>query len=137
MVIVGSVPLGNVSSAASVSETGGQLGYALAIALLDTLVDVVYRANLHVEAGLDRDQRAAIMESLAGSRHIIPQLPPDVALRVQAAAAEAFCSGIQVVAMSAAATTAALGVVCLLRFITSRSSQDRSVERRRRARLGR
>ncbi len=49
--IVGSVPLGQASSAASTSEMSGQLGYALGIALLGSIVTVVYRMQLPRVAG--------------------------------------------------------------------------------------
>jgi DHA2 family multidrug resistance protein-like MFS transporter len=115
-IIVGSVPLEKASSAASLSETSGQLGYALGIGLLGSLVTLVYRLGLPAESALTAGQRVAVRESLAGVQTVTSHLSPELALRVQAAAAQAFCSGIQAVSLIAAVAMAVLGVVCLIRL---------------------
>lgn len=117
-IIVGSVPLEKASSAASTSETSGQLGYALGIAILGSLVTVVYRLRLPVLAGLDTEQEASVRESVAGAGAAAQKLGVDAALQVHTAAADAFCSGIAVVSLIAALVVAALGILCLIRLRT-------------------
>ena len=115
-IIVGSVPLEKASSAASTSETSGQLGYALGIAVLGSVVTFVYRLRLPVDALLTPDQQDAARESLSGAHLVARHLSPAIALRLQAAAGDAFCSGIQTASLVAAATMAVLGVICLIRL---------------------
>jgi len=115
-IIVGLVPLEKASSAASISETSGQLGYALGIGLLGSLVTLVYRLGLPAESALTAGQQEAVRESLAGVQTVTPHLSPELAVRVHAAAAQAFCSGIQMVSLIAAVAMAVLGVVCLIRL---------------------
>jgi DHA2 family multidrug resistance protein-like MFS transporter len=115
-IIVGSVPLEKASSAASVSETGGQLGYALGIAIVGSLATLVYRLRMPVESGLTGSQDETARESIVGAARVARELPSDLAVRLQAAAADAFCSGIQVTALIAAGVMAALAIICLVRL---------------------
>lgn len=89
--IIGSVPLAKASSAASTSETSGQLGYALGIAVVGSLVTLVYRLRL-------------------------PGAPALGTGPMRADAAAAFCSGVRVAALVAAAAMAVLAVVTAVRL---------------------
>lgn len=111
--IIGSVPLENASSAASTSETSGQLGYALGIALLGSIVTVVYRMQLSTAAGPSTAQNDLAAESLAGAVDIAMSTGDDA---LQAAAAAAYCSGVQASAWAAAAVMAILAIVTAVRL---------------------
>ncbi|MDQ2803492.1 MAG: MFS transporter [Pseudomonadota bacterium] len=100
--IVGSVPLEKASSATSTSETSGQLGYALGIALLGSIVTLVYRLRLPPLAGLSDAARAAATESIAGAARIWADSPSHTAIGLRDAAALALCSGLQTVAVLSA-----------------------------------
>ncbi|HEY9365659.1 MAG TPA: MFS transporter [Agromyces sp.] len=111
--IIGSVPLENASSAASTSETSGQLGYALGIAVLGSIVTVVYRLQLSTAAGPSTAQHGSAAESLAGAVDIAMSTGDDA---LRAAAAAAYCSGVQASAWAAAAVMAILAVVTAVRL---------------------
>jgi DHA2 family multidrug resistance protein-like MFS transporter len=66
-IVVGSVPSEKAGSAASMSETSAELGYALGIATLGSLATVVYRSLLQVPTGLTSEVAAQARESLAGA----------------------------------------------------------------------
>ena len=109
--IVGTVPLDEASSAASTSETSGQLGYSLGIALLGSIVTVVYRMQLPHVAGLSVAEQAAATESIAGAARIWSESTGTAAAGLRNAAALAFCSGMQSVAILSALVMAVLTVV--------------------------
>ncbi|MET4783662.1 MFS transporter [Glaciihabitans sp. UYNi722] len=116
--IVGSVPLEKASSAASTSETSGQLGYALGIALLGSIVTLVYRLRLPHIAGLSDAARAAATESIAGAARVWADSPSNTAIGLRDAAALAFCSGLQTVAVLSAVV---MTVMAVMTFITLRA----------------
>lgn len=106
--IIGSVPLKQASSAASTSETSGQLGYALGIAVIGSIVTAVYRLAFPDVPGLGLADRAIASESLARAAELATS-SGDAALH--AAAAAAYSSGIQTAALIAALIMAALAIV--------------------------
>jgi DHA2 family multidrug resistance protein-like MFS transporter len=114
--IVGSVPVEKASSAASTSETSGQLGYALGIAVLGSIVTVVYRLRLPEVNGLTAAQQAAAGESISGALPVSRAVPAGIAAELQSATADAFCAGIQTASLIAAAVMAVLAVVCIVRL---------------------
>jgi len=120
--IVGSVPLEKASSAASTSETSGQLGYSLGIAVLGSIVTVVYRMRLPHISGLSNAAQAAAAQSIAGAAttwNAATGAAGAAASELRSAAALAFCSGLQFVAVLGAVVMAAMAVVtfCTLRRI--------------------
>ncbi|MDJ0356693.1 MFS transporter [Paenarthrobacter sp. PH39-S1] len=112
--IVGSVPLDKASSAASTSETSGQLGYSLGIAVLGSIVTAVYRMQLPHVAGLSAAEQTAAQESIAGAGMVWSESSEPVATTLRDATALAFCSGVQSVAILSAVVMAALAVVTFL-----------------------
>lgn len=112
--IVGSVPLEKASSAASTSETSGQLGYSLGIAVLGSIVTVVYRVRLPHIAGLSDAAQNAASESIAGAARVAGGLTGTAAADLHDAAALAFCAGLQSVAILSAVVMAVMAVVTFL-----------------------
>ncbi|KRC60857.1 hypothetical protein ASE14_07785 [Agromyces sp. Root81] len=111
--IIGSVPLENASSAASTSETSGQLGYALGIAVLGSIVTAVYRLQMTSPSEGSTAQHGIAAESLAGAVDIAVSTGDDV---LRAASAAAYCSGVQASALIAAVIMAILAVVTAVRL---------------------
>jgi DHA2 family multidrug resistance protein-like MFS transporter len=96
--VIGSVPPERAGSAASVSETGNELGIALGLAVLGSVGTLVYRGEAPAPA----------RESLANA--VAAGLPEDVL----AAARSAFTSGMNVVTTLGAALFAVLAVTALV-----------------------
>lgn len=111
--VVGGAPEEKAGSAASVSETTGELGIALGVALLGSIGLAVYRAQA--------DLAGAAGESLAGARLAVPNLDPDAAQALLAAAREAYTNGMHAVAWLSAAGMVLLAAATL-RWL--RSSQS-------------
>lgn len=104
--VVSSVPPARAGAAASVSGTAYELGVALGIAVLGSLVAVTYRANLALPEGLEAGVRARAEDSLASA---VAATGPGSA--VSEAAREAFVSAMQTASLAAAAIMALAAVV--------------------------
>ncbi|MFI5495052.1 MFS transporter [Actinoplanes sp. NPDC051859] len=104
-VILTVVPERQAGAASAVSETAYELGMALGIATLGTVVTGVYR-DVTLPAGIPTELAATAQDSLAGAAQVAGALPPEQATAMLTAARFAFTDGL------ALATTA--GSVLLL-----------------------
>ncbi|WP_329458731.1 MFS transporter [Streptomyces sp. NBC_01497] len=95
-VILGSVPKEEAGAAAAVSETAYELGAALGIALLGTIVTGVYR-GFQAPAGIPASASAAAHQSLGGATLAAGGLGRQ-GQALLAAAQESFMSGLRVAA---------------------------------------
>lgn len=112
-IVVGSVPSAKAGSAASMSETSAEFGYAMGLALLGSLATVVYRSNVELPAGTPSAVDARAGESLAGALEAAASgADPGVIL----AAREAFVSAVHVVGWATTATALLIGVLALVFF---------------------
>ncbi|QIP87390.1 MFS transporter [Streptomyces sp. Tu 2975] len=96
-VILSSVPKEQAGAASAVSETAYELGAALGIALLGSIVTGVYRAFTAPD-GTPPDVAAAAHESLGGAVEASASLPPARAEALVTAAQEAFTEGLRMAA---------------------------------------
>lgn len=103
--IVSAVPAHKAGAASAISETSYELGAALGIAILGSLVNVVYRVNL-TPGAVGADQRDAVSDSLASALHVLDADSPAAQM-----ARDAFTSGMQVTAAAAALITTAAAVI--------------------------
>ncbi|MGW1725174.1 MFS transporter [Streptomyces sp. NPDC002306] len=92
-VILSSVPKEQAGAASAVSETAYELGAALGIAVLGSIMTGVYR-DFTGPAGTP----AAAHESLGGAVEAAAHLPPDTAEHLLSAAREAFVHGLSLAA---------------------------------------
>ena len=115
-VILASVPKERAGAAAAVSETAYELGMALGIATLGSIVTAVYRGFV-VPAGIPADTAAHARDSLAAATREAANLPAAQAEPLLAAAKEAFTTGLSIAAGAGAVLmlVAALAVWVLLR----------------------
>ncbi|MEU5943400.1 MFS transporter [Micromonospora sp. NPDC047548] len=104
--VVSSVPSKRAGAASAISETAYELGVALGIALLGTMLTIVYRGNIVLPTGVPADTEAAVRDSLASAA---AALPPDSELLV--AAREAFVHAMQAVSIAAAVIVVVSAVV--------------------------
>ncbi|MFC7588963.1 hypothetical protein ACFQYP_38680 [Nonomuraea antimicrobica] len=93
------------------SETAFELGGALGIAVLGTVLTSAYRANLELPAGVPVE---AAGESLAGALQTAAALPAEQADRLVQAAHAAFIEGVH---LTSYVTAGLLAVVALLALV--------------------
>ncbi|MEU6719994.1 DHA2 family efflux MFS transporter permease subunit [Nonomuraea sp. NPDC046802] len=109
--VLATAPKERAGAAAAVSETSFELGAALGIAILGTVLNSAYRANLELPAGVSAE---AARESLAGALGVAEALPAEQAGALLRAAQTAFVEGMH---LTSAATAAMLAVVAVLAFV--------------------
>ena len=101
--IVGSAPPEQAGAATGISETSGELGGALGIAILGSIGTAVYRTEVadSLPAGIPAEVVAASRDTLGGALEIAQTLPAELAATLVAAAQTAFIDAIHVVAVVA------------------------------------
>jgi DHA2 family multidrug resistance protein-like MFS transporter len=104
--IVSHAPADRVGAASALSETCGELGGALGIAILGTLGSSVYRLRMAQLGGVPQ----AGVETLSGAMASAANLSPADAARLVAQARAAFMDGMRWAMLIAAFVTAASGV---------------------------
>lgn len=92
-VILSSVPKEHAGSASAVSETAYELGAALGIALLGSIVTGVYR-GFETPGGIPPETTAAAHESLGGAVEAAHTLPAPQAHALVSSAQDAFVDGL-------------------------------------------
>jgi DHA2 family multidrug resistance protein-like MFS transporter len=88
--LLATVPKTRAGSASAVSETASELGGALGLALLGSVVNAVYRARISVPSGITGHPAAQVRDSLPGAVEAAAALPADLAGEALAAARSAF-----------------------------------------------
>ncbi|MEE1836977.1 MFS transporter [Streptomyces sp. SP17KL33] len=104
-VILSSVPKEQAGSASAVSETAYELGAALGIAVLGSIVTGVYR-DFAAPAGTPE----GAYESLGGAVDAAGRMPPDTAQALLSSAREAFVDGLTIAAGAGAVVLLATAV---------------------------
>ncbi|MGV9380574.1 DHA2 family efflux MFS transporter permease subunit [Nonomuraea sp. NPDC003707] len=110
--VLATAPRERAGAAAAVSETAFELGGALGIAILGTVLNTAYRTNLQLPTGLSTVESAR--ESIAGAVSTATTLPPDQAGQLMRAAQTAFIEGLHVTALVTAALLAVVAVLALI-----------------------
>ncbi|MEW2630513.1 MFS transporter [Streptomyces sp. NPDC048389] len=124
-VILSSVPKEQAGAASAVSETAYELGAALGIALLGSIVTGVYR-DFSAPDGTPAGVSSAAHESLGGAVEASAVLPPAQAEALVGAAQEAFVDGLRLAAGGGAVVLLAAAVAAwfLLRGQTLADTVD-------------
>ncbi|MET7418988.1 MFS transporter [Dactylosporangium sp. NPDC005555] len=102
--IISAAPPRKAGSVSAITETANELGVVLGIAVLGSLLSLVYRNNVSVPAGLPATDAARVRDSLGPALQV---LQPEAA----AGARDAFITGMQVTSLVAAALTLAAAVL--------------------------
>jgi DHA2 family multidrug resistance protein-like MFS transporter len=107
-VIVSSAPPERAGVASAISETGAELGGALGIAVLGSIVTVVYRGAMATvaPAGLPAAVAEAARDTLGGATAVAEQLSGPIGAALLETARQAFTQGVIV----AATISAVVGV---------------------------
>jgi DHA2 family multidrug resistance protein-like MFS transporter len=95
--IVGAVPPERAGSAAALGQTSAEFGYALGVAVLGSVLTVVYRSRMPGDAPV------AARDSIAGATQAAYQLPAAVGRDLLSAADRAFVAGLHTAAGLSAA----------------------------------
>jgi DHA2 family multidrug resistance protein-like MFS transporter len=95
--ILASVPPERAGAAAGVSETGYELGTALGIAVLGSIIAGVYR-GFGIPPGLPDEVATHAKDSLPGAFEAAMHIPEDKAVEMLSAAREAFADGLAIAA---------------------------------------
>jgi DHA2 family multidrug resistance protein-like MFS transporter len=114
--VVGAAPPNRAGAAAALSETGGELGLALGVAILGSIGTAIYRGDLDdtLPAGLPADAQEAARDTLGGAVAVAGQLPESTAAGVLDTAREAFTHGLQATAGISVLVAAATAVLVTL-----------------------
>jgi len=123
--IVGSAPPEQAGAATGMSETSGELGGALGIAILGSIGTAVYRSEIaaSLPPGIPPEVVDAARDTLGGALAIAGTLPSELAAALVAAAQTAFVDAIHfvaVVSIVGAALTAVAAAIAL-RGVPARS----------------
>ncbi|MFJ1755086.1 MFS transporter [Kitasatospora sp. NPDC088134] len=101
--VLGTAPADKAGAASAVSETAYELGAALGIALVGSIVTALYAGSLTVPTGVDPASAARAGESLGGAHEAASTLPAGLAEQLTNSADSAFVHGITAAAWVSAA----------------------------------
>jgi MFS transporter, DHA2 family, multidrug resistance protein len=121
--IVGSAPPGRAGAASGISETSGEFGGALGIAVLGSIGTAVYRSEVAdaFPAGVPPEAAEAVRDTLGGAVVVAELLPGPLGAGLLGAAREAFTQGLQLTAVTSAAIVVGMAIlaVILLRNVSA------------------
>lgn len=101
--VLSAAPEDRAGAASAVSETGYELGAALGVAILGSVLAVSYRGGLREVPGVPDEAVAAARDTLGGAADTASTLPTEEAERLTAAAHTAFTDAVAVTGATAAA----------------------------------
>jgi MFS transporter, DHA2 family, multidrug resistance protein len=125
--IVGSAPPEKAGTASGLSETSGELGIALGVAVIGSVAATFYRGQVSVPDGVTAEAGRVIRESLAGAVTGAGQLSGGLGNEVLVSARDSFTSGLQVAALLGATLFTVMAVVVLVAFRHLRPYGGRAV----------
>ncbi len=111
--VLASAPKERAGAAGAISETAHEMGGALGIAVLGSVLNSVYSSGLRLPANLPPGAEDRIRETLAGAFEVAATLPGDVAGAVTTAAERAFVEGVHTTVLTGAGILLALALVAL------------------------
>ena len=122
--IVGSAPPEKAGAASGMSETGGELGGALGLAILGSIGTAVYRSQLGrtLPAGIPPEAAAAARDTLGGAAGVAAELPGTLGADLLEAARLAFTNGLRLTAAISAVLSIGVAIIAsiLLRTVPAR-----------------
>jgi len=127
-IVIGSVAPQKAGSAAAISQTGNEFGFALGIATVGSIATAVYHSGLkQLPANLSASDAHAIRDSLASAVHTASTLPANVHETVLHTSRSAFVSAYHVAAFISciAMTVVALVILVKLRNVPALSGESK------------
>ncbi|OKI13055.1 MFS transporter [Nocardiopsis sp. TSRI0078] len=123
-IVVGSAPRERAGAAASMSETGGEFGVAMGVAVLGSLASAVYRANVVLPEGVPEEAG----QTLPAAVSVAEELPADLAGRLLGPAREAFTDGLNLAGAAGFAAMVVFGTLALVLLRSAPTAADRPAE---------
>ncbi|MFD7547361.1 MFS transporter [Streptomyces sp. NPDC059578] len=116
--VIGAAPSRRAGAASAMSESSGELGVALGVALLGSLGTAVYRTSVGdgLPAGLPAGAADTVRKTLGGAESVAADLPGSLAEPLLAASRQALTQGLNVTAAAAGVVTVATAVWAGLRL---------------------
>ncbi|WP_410658541.1 MFS transporter [Amycolatopsis sp. lyj-112] len=111
--VLGVVPKARAGAASAISETATELGGALGIAILGSVLGALYRNDLVVPAGVPPEAAGAIADTLGGAVQVAAQLPPEQGAVILTNAKLAFVDGLQLTMLCSSGLMALLAISAL------------------------
>ncbi|WP_370946052.1 MFS transporter [Amycolatopsis sp. cg5] len=108
--VLGVVPKERAGAASAISETANELGGALGIAILGSVLGALYRTNLQLPAGLGADVTGPIKENIGAAVATASQLPGDLGSLIVNTARHAYVDSLGITFYVCAGLMAALAV---------------------------
>ncbi|KQU02675.1 MFS transporter [Rhodococcus sp. Leaf7] len=124
--VVASVPPSRAGAASAVSETAYELGIALGVALLGSVVMSVFRGGIDL-AALNGSDAAGAQETIGEAVSIASTLPAEIGDALAASARVAFVDGMHVAAVATAVVLAGNAVLVAL-ALRGGDGQDRTTK---------
>ncbi|MGO1055493.1 MFS transporter [Crossiella sp. CA198] len=112
--IIASAPRDSAGAASAIAETAQELGGALGITILGTLLSTVYRTGLVVPPGTPAEAVPAIRESIGDAIAAAGRLTGEAGQQVVAAARSAFVDAVHVTAVTGAVLLVLAAVTALI-----------------------
>ncbi|WP_020674021.1 MFS transporter [Amycolatopsis nigrescens] len=126
--VVGSVPPRKAGAASAMSETSGEFGIAMGIAVFGSVGTAVYRGDLVVPDRLPAGAATEATESLAGAVNTAGGLDDQLAGALLTSAREAFTSGLHTVAAIGAGVVVVFAVVGMVALRKTRPAVTPAAE---------
>jgi EmrB/QacA subfamily drug resistance transporter len=117
--VLASVPKQRSGAASAISETATELGGALGMAILGSVLNAVYRNSLDLPANLPAPAEHAATDSLGGALEAAATLPAQLSAQVADAARNAFVDGMHAALVFSAAFAAIVAVSALFTLRTA------------------
>jgi DHA2 family multidrug resistance protein-like MFS transporter len=111
--ILASVPRERSGAASAISETATELGGALGLAVLGSVLNGMYRSRISLPAGLSDNARGQSRDSLGGALNAGATMPGRLAGDVVGAARHAFVDGMHVALWCSGGFAAVVGITAL------------------------
>ncbi|MFI0483387.1 MFS transporter [Actinomadura sp. 9N215] len=112
--VLATVPKDRSGAASAISETAMELGGALGMAILGSVLNAVYRNVLDLPAGVPAPAESAARDSLGAALQTAARLPGTLGTQVGDAAREAFVDGMHAALVCSAGFAALVAVFALV-----------------------
>jgi DHA2 family multidrug resistance protein-like MFS transporter len=111
--ILASVPKDRAGAASAISETATELGGALGMAVLGSVLTAVYRTHLGLPAGLPASAGRGIRDSIGSALEVAASLPGRLGAEVADVARQGFVDGMHAAVFCSAGLAALTGLAAL------------------------
>jgi EmrB/QacA subfamily drug resistance transporter len=128
--VMNAVPEARAGVGSAMNDVNRQVGGALGVAIIGSIVNSVYRSHMTDSASaVPANLRHAVRDSIGSAHAVAQHLPAAAAQQLDAAAAAAFTDALGIAFLAAAISTAVAAPI-VLRFLPGRRAHTRTRDRR-------